>query len=134
MQGRIEEELALLRRYYPELTHVLTGQWVLIPQYAALSVGWVPSPIPVVFQIPTGFPSPGALPYGFYVPSGLRFQNSMPGNYTEPTGNRPPFDGAWGFFSWTPDEPWLPNLEDITAGSNLMHWVRGFANRFREGQ
>ncbi len=128
MQERIQEELTLLRDSYPDMEYVPDGQWVKIPRYP-LPPGWNHEHTDVAFQIPTGYP--GAHPYGIYVPTGLRYQNAQPQNYTEPAKTNPPFQGVWGIFSWQP-ETWNPSAE-ITAGSNLWTWVRGFSVRFKEG-
>ncbi len=36
-------------------------------------------------------------------------------------------------FSWQP-VGWQPTAELVTAGSNLLNWVVGFSERFREGK
>lgn len=128
MQERIQEELALLRKSYPDLEYVSSGQWVRIPRYP-LAVGWNQEHTEVVFQIPAGYP--GVHPYGIYVPSGLCFKGAQPKNYTEPAQTKPPFPGSWGIFSWQLDN-WSPSSK-ITAGSNLWNWVRSFSARFKEG-
>lgn len=129
MQDRINEELAILRKSYPDMEFVPDGQWVMIPAYP-LPSGWNRVQTDVAFQIPPqGYP--GAHPYGLYVPTGLRFGSTKPNNYTEPANNKPPFSGAWGIFSWQPEQ-WNP-AANVTAGSNLWTWVKGFSARFREG-
>ena len=130
MTPRIEEELGLLRRRYGDVEYVERGQWVRLPKYPGGTTA-NRAEMPVAFQIPPGYP--GALPYGFYVPSGILLNGSRPNNYTEPAQNTPPFDGTWGFFSWSPvDGEWRP-AATVTAGSNLLNWTLGFAARFREG-
>lgn len=130
MQERIEQELALLRRYYPGLVYVPTGLWIWIAAYP-LSAGWNREATAVAFQISPGHP--GTPPYGIYAPVGLRFNAVRPNNYTEPAGTQPPFQGSWGVFSWLPSEgEWQPAVT-LTAGTNLLTWVRGFAERFKEG-
>lgn len=130
MQERIEEELALIRWRFPEAEYREEGQWVRIPSYS-LPDGWNRSSTEVALQIPSGYP--GTPPYGIYIPAGLQFKGATPQNYTEPAGNHPPFPGVWGVFSWTlGDGQWRPTT-DLRKGSNLLNWVIGFADRFREG-
>jgi len=85
----------------------------------------------VAFQILVGYP--GTPPYGIFVPAGITFNGSRPNNYAEPAGTQPPFGGTWGVFSWLPVEgEWRPGATPA-AGTNLLTWVLGFADRFREG-
>lgn len=130
MQERIKEELALIRWRYPDAEYQEEGQWVRIPSYL-LPDGWSRSSTEVALQIPSGYP--GTPPYGIYVPEGLLFKGAAPKTYTEPAGNRPPFPGVWGVFSWAPENGWRATA-DLRKGSNLLNWVTGFADRFREGQ
>ena len=130
MQERIQEELALVRWEYPEAEYLEEGQWVRIPSYS-LPEGWNRSSTEVAFQIPSSYP--GTPPYGIYVPVGIQFNGVRPNNYTGPAGTPPPFEGEWGVFSWSPgDGQWRPTT-DIRKGSNLLNWVIGFADRFKEG-
>jgi hypothetical protein len=130
VKERIERELELLGRHFPNFEYRADGQWVRIPAYP-LSSGWTPQVPDVAFQIPTAFP--GTSPYGFYVPVGLRLNGQMPANYTEPASIQPPFGGSWGFFSWSV-EGWRPTATpDPVRGYSLLSWVKGFATRFQEG-
>lgn len=131
MENRIDEEIALLRRRWPQLEYVPNGRWAQLPQYGPLPDGWSPVIMPVAFQIQLAHP--GTPPYGFYVPAGILFCGQRPNNYSEPAPTQPPFAGSWGIFSWQPEDgQWLPRA-DIAAGSNLLNWVLGFIERFREG-
>ena len=128
MQERIEQELALLRRVYPNLES--KGRWVRIPSYL-LPPGWGQTTVDVAFLIKEGHP--GTPPYGIYVPAGIRFKEILPNNYTEPASEQPPFGGTWGIFSWQPEDgDWRPTT-DLSEGANLLNWVQGFAKRFQEG-
>ena len=129
MQERIEQEFALLRQRYPGLEYREEGRWVRIPAYS-LSPGWNRPATDVAFQIPVGYP--GAPPYGIWAPEGLLFQGQPPDNCTCADPG-PPFGGSWTRFSWQPEGTWQPAAE-ITAGSNLLNWVIGFAERFRQGK
>jgi len=130
MDERIEQELALLRAWYPDLEYEPNGRWVRIPIYK-LPASWSRGATPVCFQIVVGYP--GTPPYGIYVPAGLLFNGQKPNNYQEPAPSQPPFSESWGIFSWSPDGPWRATA-DVISGSNLMNWVRGFADRFGEGR
>lgn len=131
MTTRIEEELELLRKYYPELEFHETGNWVRIPDFS-IPQGhpWNREKTDVCFEIPQGYP--GTHPYGIYVPVGIRCNGNKPNSYTEPAQKQPPFPGQWGVFSWSPDTPWKPTA-DILKGPNLLNFVHTFADRFREG-
>jgi hypothetical protein len=126
---RIQKELELLRRYYPDLEYREDGQWVLLKRYL-LPVPWKPNEIPICFQIPVGYP--GAPPYGFYVPTGLTHDGNPPENASNPP-NPPPFPGQWRILSWTPEGEWRAT-NDVETGSNLWGWCRGFSERFRSGR
>lgn len=130
MQARIDEEIGLLRRYHPDLQHHASSGWVLVPCYP-LPPHWNRGVTDVAFQIPAGYP--GAPPYGIYVPAGLRYNESKPNSFTEPANIQPPFQGAWAVFSWSPENgQWRPTGK-LTSGSNLLNWVQGFADRFKDG-
>jgi hypothetical protein len=130
-QTRIEQELALLRTRFCDAEYVAAGHWVRVKNYRVLPDGWSSGVTDVAFQIPVGYP--GTQPYGIYVPVGMRYLGNMPTNYQEPAANQPPFGGAWGIFSWAPgDGQWRPTA-NVAAGTNLLNFVLGFNDRFREG-
>ncbi len=106
------------------------GHWVRIPSYS-MPPGWNRTATEAAFQIPVGYP--GTPPYGFYVQAGLTFNGQRPNNYTEPAGNRPPFDGTWGVFSWAPGDGQWRATADLSTGCNLLNWVLGFTARLKEG-
>ena len=130
MQARIEQELDLLRRHFPKLEYVKEGHWIKIPSYS-MPPDWNRPTADVVFQIPIGYP--GTPPYGFYMEIGVLFKGQRPNNYTEPAGTQPPLDGKWGMFSWAPQDGEWRATADLSSGCNLLNWVLGFADRFREG-
>lgn len=130
MQERIEQELALLRRRWPNLEYQENGQWVRIPSYA-LPEGWRPPVIDVAFMIPVQYP--GAPPYGIYAPAGLTYKDTQPDNYVL-APQQPTFGGTWWIFSWQPEPGQWRATGDIVTGSNLFNWVMGFAERFRSGK
>lgn len=130
MTERTRQELELLRQRYPALEYKEAGQWVRIPDYS-LPAGWNKTETDVVFQIPIQFP--GAPPYGIYVPAGLSFNSTRPQNYNEPITNQPAFSGTWGFFSWSTEDGQWRATDNVISGYNLVNWVIGFGQRFREG-
>ena len=130
METRITQELELLRKYYPDLEYEEEGRWIRIPSYP-LPEGWDRQSTDVAFQIKAGHP--GTPPYGFCVPAGLTYRGQRANNYKEPASPQPPFEGAWGIFSWSHNaDQWRPTA-DVVTGSNLLNWARSFADRFREG-
>jgi len=130
MDERVKIEIEMLRARYPDLQVSPDERWFLVPSYP-LPPGWKLSSTNIAFQIPVGYP--GTPPYGIYVPVGLLFQEKRPNNYTEPAPSQPPFTGRWGIFSWQPkDGKWFSKADPV-AGSNLLNWVIGFTDRFREG-
>jgi len=127
--SRIDEELALLRQLY-SIEYQPIGQWVKVYGYPVRASGWNRAVTDVAFQVLPSYP---AQPYGFYVPVGIRCNDAVPQSYQEPSPNQPPFGGEWGMFSWAPDDgQWRPGAT-VRNGSNLVDWIRGFAQRFEGG-
>lgn len=134
MRPRIEQELALLRRYYPGVQHQESGgeDWFWLPDYP-FPDGWqigvkAINKAPVVFKVSAGYPT--TAPYGFATTAGINFKGSPPGSPGSPVS--PPFDGTWQHFSWSPDGDWQPTA-DALKGSNLVAWARSFSARLKEG-
>lgn len=134
MRLRIEKELALLRRYYPEIEYLehAAEDWFHLPRYAFPS-GWRMHQdaiefAPVTFRVGAGYPT--TEPYAFCAPAGINYLGATPGN----SGAAPavPFCGAWQQFSWAPDASWTPT-EQVHTGSNLLLWARSFACRLKQG-
>lgn len=123
---RLTNELHHLLGHFKEARQ--EGMWFYIPDFP-LPSGWNRKSTNIAFRIQPSYP--GTPPYGFYVPIGLRFNETLPSNYQEVVSESPPFEGAWGMFSWAPDE-WRPS-ETLGAGFNLLNFALGFANRFKEG-
>jgi len=130
MQERINQELALLGKRWPDLQYRQEGRWVRLPAYP-LPPGWSRSVTEVAFQIPVGYP--GTPPYGICVPVGLTFNGSRPNNYTEPAGTSVPFPGTWAVFSWSPESGQWRSTADLLTGSNLLNWALSFTDRFKQG-
>lgn len=128
MIERVHEELELLRTVYPDLEYRGDGDehWVRLPSYS-VPEGWSHPEVEVAFQIP---PSVGQAPYAFRVRPGLQLDTGAQiNNYTYPVTT--PWGEDWGQFSWSPST-WVPT-EDIRTGANMLHFVRSFAERLREG-
>lgn len=134
MRQRIKEELDLLRQYYGEVEHKEHGgeDWFRLPRYQFPS-GWRigDAPIceaPLIFKVVAAYPA--AEPYSFFAPAGINFNGASPKNVGALVDT--PFGGPWQQFSWAPDRTWGPT-DDAHKGSNLLTWVRSFAQRLREG-
>jgi hypothetical protein len=125
VSDRIQQELDLLRAVFPELEWRPDAFWARIPVYPVPGDVWQPAVVEVAFRIP---PTAGEQPYAFFVRPGLQAPAQIT-NYTYPASTC--FGDDWGQFSWAP-EVWCPHAE-ITRGSNMLHFVRSFADRLREG-
>ena len=126
MKERILQEIALLKGKYPNLQHGENHDWIMISDYA-LPEGYNRKATRVLFLIPPTYPH--TPPDNFYVDSGLKFGNGNPlTNYGE--GSAIPFGGAWGRFSWHPEE-WQ-SAPDVKSGDNLLTFVRSISIRLRE--
>lgn len=129
MTERIQQELALLRQYYPDI-EVLEHSgmvWARIHRYKLpQNSRWSSEETAVAFNFQVGYP--GTAPYGIYVPSNL----AHAGNTSFLTGAQfpPPFEGSWSMLSWAP-ENWQPGA-DLVKGANMLHFVRSFSERFKE--
>ncbi len=130
---RIDQELDLLRKYYPELKVDSEKKWVWLPGYVLpTGMKWNKTSMDICIEIKVGYP--GTLPYGIYVPNDLRFDGNEPLNWQATAANMPSFAGDWAMISWTPEDGhWIPS-SDIVKGSNLLNFVKTFADRFKEGR
>lgn len=128
MNDRAAEELALLRRRWPDLAYEPAGDWIMIPAYP-LPDGWNHDRVAVAFQVPALLP--GQAPYGFYPRGQLGYRGQQPSSYSFPVPGTVPFVGDWGQFSWTLD-PWQPGTRP-QDGSNMVQFAASFARRFEEG-
>jgi hypothetical protein len=128
MNERIEQEIGLLRTVYPDLEWHPDTFWVRIPSYSLPQDIWCQSKAELAFQMPQNLP--GQQPYGFWVRPNLELAGGgAPGNYTYPISIA--LGDGWGQFSWSPSA-WQPQTE-ITAGANMLNFVRSIAERLREG-
>lgn len=133
MRARIEQELALLQKFYPDIEHrERDGEdWFRLPRYP-FPPGWQIGSEPVeaeaiVFKIVAAYPT--GEPYAFAARAGITFKGAPPNNAS--SGVATPFEGSWQQFSWAPDG-WTPTA-DPAVGSNLLAWVRSFAERLKGG-
>ncbi len=133
MEDRLDQELALLRKFYGDVEYRAEGRWIRIGAYVIPSVvpPWNRSSTDITFQVPVGYPA--TPPYGFYVLVGLQCGSAEPTDYNANPGVQPPFGGRWGFFSWQQDGQWRPTA-DLVTGTNLLNFARTFADRFRSGR
>lgn len=129
---RLDDELSLLRRRFPDLEFRPDGQWIRIPEYGIPEGLWRPSVVQVAFQIPSDV---AAAPYGFYArpleaDGGLlEVSGAAIQNYDRPRAT--PWGSDWGMFSWAL-ETWQPRTP-ITDGTTMLHFARSIAARFQEG-
>ncbi len=133
IRERIQQELDLLRKYYPDIKHKEDGgeDWFQIPAYPfpeGWRIGQTPiSHAPITFKVVAGHPS--AAPYAFAAPAGINFKGTPPRNAKD--GFITPFGDKYVLFSWAPAQ-WCAS-GDINKGQNLVHWTRSFAQRLKEG-
>ena len=130
MTPRLEQELELIKKYFPDVEY-REGGWFRLPNFKFPTGIWMKDIEDVCFQAPSGYP--GQPPYGFYVKEGLKLKESNQNpskNYTET--NETPFGGMWGKFSWQVDGTWQPTA-DVQGGSNLISFIRSFNDRLIEG-
>lgn len=134
MRTRIEQELALLTKVYPDVKHAENAgeDWFLLPHYR-LPPGWRIGETPaetvdIVFKLAPTYPT--SEPYAFMTPAGINFGGQAPGNSGAATAG--PFPGSWLQFSWAPEGTWAPAAH-AADGSNVLAWVRSFAQRLKEG-
>lgn len=126
MIDRVREELALVRSRYPDLEFREDDFWARIPSYA-LPEGWGRAAAELAFQVPRDLF--GQQPYGFWVRPPLQVPGGgAPTNTSGPVATG--FGDGWQQFSWAPDG-WKPGPEPL-KGSNLLDFVRSFAQRLKE--
>jgi 8-oxo-dGTP pyrophosphatase MutT (NUDIX family) len=127
MTERVQQELALLREVYPELEWRADVFWARLEQYSVPADLWSQDVVEIAFQIPQHV---GAQPYGFWVRPILQLKSGdQVKNYSFPVTT--PFGDGWGQFSWAPAQ-WQPAAV-IRDGTNMLHFVRSFADRLKEG-
>lgn len=126
MIERIEAEVALVRCRFPDLDFRHDDLWARIPAYP-VPEAWGREAVELVFQAPRDIF--GQQPYGFWVRPPLELPGGgPPTNTSGPVAT--PFGDGWQQFSWAPDA-WQPGAEP-RSGSNLLDFVRSFAQRLAE--
>jgi hypothetical protein len=127
--SRVDEELGLLRAWWPSLEYNPADRWVLLRGFRLTRGVWSAEVVDVAFQIPARLPAEA--PYGFYVRPGLRLAGgALPSNYVE-EGSGPPFGpGPWGKFSWAAIA-WCPTV-DARAGDNMVGFATSITDRLKE--
>jgi hypothetical protein len=127
MSQRFDEEVALVRSAYPDL-EVKPDGWARIPAYPCPEEIWGLTAVEVAFSFPAGLP--GQPPYAFLVRPGLTRPGGVD-NYSYPV-TVPGFGEGWGQFSWSPED-WRPG-PDVKRHSNMLDFVRSFAERLAQGK
>lgn len=126
MIDRICAEIELVRSCYPGLEFREEDFWARIPAYP-LPQGWGRESVELAFQVPRDIF--GQQPYGFWLRPPLVAPGGGP-----PTNTSGPVATGFGDdfqqFSWAP-EAWRPGPQP-RHGSNLLDFVRSFAQRLRE--
>ncbi|MBA7532244.1 hypothetical protein ES705_24470 [subsurface metagenome] len=132
MEERIEQELNLLRKYYPDLKVDEGKRWILLPGYTLPKrMAWNKDVIDICIEIRPGYP--GTHPYGIYVPADLRYDGQELLNWQPKANNQPSFFGNWAMISWSPEGQWKPG-SDVVKGFNMLNFVLSFVERFKEGR
>lgn len=131
MRDRLQKEYELLKKFFPEtIAQEIDGNcWFRIANFVIKGDLWDKQRADACFEAKVSYPS--TPPYSFYIQGGLRTKvtNERPKDYEEPA--QTPFEGIWGRFSWQ-HENWCPT-DDLVSGSNLLNFVRTFADRIGEG-
>lgn len=136
MSLRIDQEMALLRQFYPDAEYQGEAHWVRLPYFAVPADGvWVGPDgsalkhVQVACQFPPGYPT--AAPYGFYVSPPLAIATGAPVQNATQATEPVPWPGPWQKFSWSLPE-WAPTA-DVARGSKFLDFVITFAERLRQG-
>lgn len=122
---RVQAEIELLKRHYPDLECRDDG-WCRLDRYE-LPDGWSESEVEVALRVPPNIP--GELPYAFWTKPTLKLEDGRaPNNATAPAETG--FGPGWQQWSWQL-EGWHPGPTPA-EGSNVLDHLRSIAYRFRE--
>lgn len=126
MNEHVEQELELIRSFFPDLEYLeWNGQhWIRIPKYP-VPAGWSQTEVELACHIPA---EAGQPPYGFWVRPPLALESGA--EITNCTVAATAWGSDWMQFSWSPVE-WKPKA-DVRLGDNMLNFVRSFADRLRE--
>ncbi len=126
MTDRVRAELELIRTRFPDVEFQEASHWARVRSYPVPG-DWGVEHVEIAFRVPPGLP--GEQPYGFWVRPPLTLPGG--GNPTDATGPiETGFGSGWQQFSWAP-EVWQPGAEP-RQGTNMLDWVRSFADRLAE--
>ena len=126
MIDRVRAEVELVRSRYPMLEFREDDFWARIADYP-LPEAWGRPSTELAFQVPRDIF--GQQPYGFWIrPPLVAPGGGPPTNTSGPVATG--FGEGFQQFSWAP-EIWKPGVEPRN-GSNLLDFVRSFAQRLRE--
>jgi hypothetical protein len=133
MHERVKQEIAILKRNFPDLQHGDQLDWVLISKYQLPDGRFNRDFGQILWKIPIGYPQIG--PDDFFTDSDLRLNDaSMPPSFnigSNSSAGPAPIPGNWGWFSWHP-ETWRPS-STIEGGDNLVSFLRS-VNRCLKGE
>lgn len=125
MEGRVKQEIAMLREQHQSLEHGEKFDWVLIPTFQLPSDRFNASHTKLLFRLPSSYPQSG--PDNFFVDATLRLKDGSKApafnEGSESSSGPAPIPGCWGWFSWHP-QAWRP-AATIEGGDNLLGFVRG---------
>jgi len=126
MTERIQEELELIRSFFPDLEYREQEHWVRIPAYP-VPEAWGVTASEVAFKMPPGLPNEP--PYGFWVHPPLALPGGgVPTNTSGPIATG--FGDGWQQYSWAP-EVWNP-AEEVRQGTNMLDFARSIGDRLKE--
>lgn len=130
MNGRIEEEIELLRDRYGDVTPSDDGQHIVVHN-VDVADGWNRDTTDVLIELKNGYPD--TPPDNFWVPAGLRPESGgTPGDLS--AGHKSYQGESWDRFSWhAEDGDWWPH-PDIEDGSNLLTFMGTVEDRLSEVQ
>lgn len=127
MSERRQNEIQLLERVYPEVSHDDAYSWIVVHKIP-LGDGWNRNATDVLIVLEPGYPQ--TPPDNFYVPPGLTLSDgTQPGAFSK--GGRKHAGMAWDQFSWHVENGWWP-AADIEKGSNLLSFMQEVKRRLQE--
>lgn len=129
MRDRLDQEIALIRKQYPDVRHDQNYDWVIIKD-VPLPADYNRDTTDVLIVIPSGYPE--TPPDNFWVPSGLRLENDGQPDAFNPN-HRTQEGEEWDRFSWHEDDGWAPT-KDIEYGSNLLTFMSTVEERLEEAE
>lgn len=129
MFERLQNEVKILQRQYPDISHGKSYEWVIIRGFN-LPDGWNRKTTDLMLEIPPLPRYPAVPPDNFYVTEGLRIAE----NGAQPTGYKEgieKYGKKWGQFSWHIDGEWHPATKP-EDGDNLLTFVLNAEQRLKE--